>query len=90
MTTLGDRVKVEAQLDGGVAIFAQFPRRSTLLHGIEPGCRIHVEVTLARVYPRGQSVLRVAPAEPAEALLGEQRARGYKAEAGMSASGVAG
>jgi sulfate transport system ATP-binding protein len=43
MTTLGDRVKVEALLDGGVPIFAQFPRRSTLLQGLEPGCRIHVQ-----------------------------------------------
>ena len=90
MTTLGDRVKVEALLDGGVAIFAQFPRRSTLLHGIEPGCCIHVEVTLARVYPRGQPVLRVEPAEPAEAVLGEQRARGYLAATGIASSGTVG
>ncbi len=90
MTTLGDRVKVEALLDGGIAIFAQFPRRSTLLHGIEPGCRIHVEVTLARVYPRGQSVLRVSPAEPAEAVLGERRARGYLQATGIATSGELG
>ncbi|HSQ08444.1 MAG TPA: sulfate ABC transporter ATP-binding protein [Chromatiaceae bacterium] len=90
MTTLGDRVKVEALLDGGVGIFAQFPRRSTLLHGIEPGCRIHVEVTLARVYPRGQPVLRVEPAEPAEAVLGERRARGYLQATGITSSGELG
>ena len=53
MTTLGDRVKVEAVIDGAGAIFSQFPRRSSLLHGIEPGCRIHVAITLARVFAQG-------------------------------------
>jgi sulfate transport system ATP-binding protein len=48
--TLGDRVKVEATIDGGGPLFAHFPRRSSLLHGIEPGCRISVEVTRARAY----------------------------------------
>jgi sulfate transport system ATP-binding protein len=51
--TLGDRVKVEAVIDDGPVIYSQFPRRSSLLAGIEPGCRIHVEVTLARLYPQG-------------------------------------
>jgi len=51
--TLGDRVKVEAVIDDGPVIYSQFPRRSSLLVGIEPGCRIHVEVTLARLYPQG-------------------------------------
>jgi sulfate transport system ATP-binding protein len=55
-TTLGDRVKVEAVIDGGMPIFSQFPRRSSLLHGIEPGCRIHIEVTLARVFPLPSAV----------------------------------
>jgi sulfate/thiosulfate transport system ATP-binding protein len=50
MTTLGDRVKVEAEIDGGERIFSQFPRRSSLLQGIHPGCRIHIEVTLSRAY----------------------------------------
>jgi sulfate/thiosulfate transport system ATP-binding protein len=50
---LGDRVRVEAEVDGGAPLFAQFPRRSSLLHGIEPGTRIEVEVTHARAYPRG-------------------------------------
>ncbi len=50
---LGDRVKVEAKLDDGSAIFAQFPRRSSLLRGVERGVRIQIEVTLARLYPRG-------------------------------------
>jgi sulfate/thiosulfate transport system ATP-binding protein len=49
--SLGDRVKVEATIDGGGALMAQFPRRSSLLRGIEPGCRIAVEVTQARAYP---------------------------------------
>ncbi|MBN1334387.1 MAG: sulfate ABC transporter ATP-binding protein [Deltaproteobacteria bacterium] len=48
---LGDRVKVEAVLDGAGPLFAQFPRRSSLLKGIEPGCRIAVEVSTARLYP---------------------------------------
>ena len=48
--SLGDRVKVEALIDGGCALMAQFPRRSSLLRGIEPGCRIQVEVTQARAY----------------------------------------
>jgi sulfate transport system ATP-binding protein len=48
---LDDRVKVEATIDGGSPIFAHFPRRSSLLRGIEPGCRIAVEVTRARAYP---------------------------------------
>ncbi|MCK6551077.1 sulfate ABC transporter ATP-binding protein [Myxococcota bacterium] len=48
---LGDRVRVEVTLDGGAELFAQFPRRSSLLEGVEPGVRIDVEITLARVYP---------------------------------------
>jgi sulfate transport system ATP-binding protein len=48
---LGDRVRVEATLDGGVPLFAQFPRRSSLLHGVHPGCRIAIEVTHARAWP---------------------------------------
>lgn len=48
---VGDRVRVEADLDGGAPIFAQFPRRSSLLNGIEAGCRIAVEVTHARAWP---------------------------------------
>lgn len=49
--TLGDRVRVEAWLDEVEApIFAQFPRRSSLLHGVEAGCRIAVEITQARAW----------------------------------------
>ncbi|MGH7711616.1 MAG: sulfate/molybdate ABC transporter ATP-binding protein [Gemmatimonadaceae bacterium] len=50
---LGDRVKVEATIDGAGVLIAQFPRRSSLLRGIEPGCRIAIEVTQARAYPGG-------------------------------------
>jgi sulfate transport system ATP-binding protein len=60
-TTLGDRVKVEAVIDGGERIFSQFPRRSSLLHGIEAGCRIHIEVTLARVFPHAEPNKPLAP-----------------------------
>jgi sulfate transport system ATP-binding protein len=50
LTPLGDRVRVEAELRSGAPIFAQFPRRSSLLQAVEPGCRIAVEVTLARAF----------------------------------------
>ncbi|MFT3925461.1 MAG: sulfate ABC transporter ATP-binding protein [Myxococcales bacterium] len=53
MSALGDRVKVTTHLDGAGELFAQFPRRSSLLKGVEPGCRVAVEVTLARLYPEG-------------------------------------
>jgi sulfate transport system ATP-binding protein len=48
---LGDRVRVEAELDGGAPLFAQFPRRSSLLKGVEAGARIAVEITHARAFP---------------------------------------
>jgi sulfate/thiosulfate transport system ATP-binding protein len=51
MHALGDRVKVLTQLDGGGELEAQFPRRSSLLRGVELGSRVAVEVTLARIYP---------------------------------------
>jgi sulfate/thiosulfate transport system ATP-binding protein len=51
IVTLGDRVRVLATVDGAGPISAQFPRRSSLLKGIEPGCRIQIEVTTARAYP---------------------------------------
>jgi sulfate transport system ATP-binding protein len=51
VVTLGDRVRIHATLDGAGPIVAQFPRRSSLLKGIEPGSRIAVEVTSARIYP---------------------------------------
>jgi sulfate/thiosulfate transport system ATP-binding protein len=49
--TLGDRVRVEAIIDGAGPVFAQFPRRSSLLFGIEPGARIAVKATHVRAYP---------------------------------------
>jgi sulfate/thiosulfate transport system ATP-binding protein len=52
MTALGDRVRVDALLDGVGPVYAQFPRRSDLLKGMEAGCRIGVEVSYARSYPR--------------------------------------
>ena len=48
---LGDRVRVEAVIDDATSLIAHFPRRSSLLHGIEPGARIAVEVTRAFAYP---------------------------------------
>ena len=52
MHALGDRVKVSTRVDGAGELLAQFPRRSSLLRGVEPGCRVAVEVTLARIYPQ--------------------------------------
>ncbi|TAH37304.1 MAG: sulfate/molybdate ABC transporter ATP-binding protein [Planctomycetota bacterium] len=51
MFPLGDRVKVEAVVDGAGPLMAQFPRRSSLLEGMESGKRIQIEVTTARLYP---------------------------------------
>ncbi len=65
---LGDRVRVEVLLDGGVSLIAQFPRRSSLLKGVEPGARVQVEVTSARAYPAQTSTMpppaRLAPTNP--------------------------
>ena len=47
---LGDRVRVEAELDQGGLLFAQFPRRSSLLEGVAPGARVAVELTHARAW----------------------------------------
>jgi len=49
--SFGDRVKVEATIDGGQSFVANFPRRSNLLTGVEPGCRADVEITHVRAYP---------------------------------------
>jgi sulfate transport system ATP-binding protein len=64
---LGDRVRVEAAIDGAGAVFAQFPRRSSLLFGVEPGARIAVKATHVRAYlADGEaSVSPVPPAVPA-------------------------
>jgi sulfate transport system ATP-binding protein len=48
---IGDRVRVEATLRDGRPLVAQFPRRSSLLRGVEAGCELGVEVTHARAYP---------------------------------------
>ncbi len=53
VTVLGDRVKVHLTVNGGQPMFAQFPRRSSLLQGVESGARVAVEVTRARVYSAG-------------------------------------
>jgi ABC-type sulfate/molybdate transport systems ATPase subunit len=50
VAALGDRVRVAARLDDGSVLNAQFPRRSSLLRGVEVGARVAVEVTLARIY----------------------------------------
>jgi hypothetical protein len=59
MTTFGDRVRVDAEIDAGPSFFAQFPRRSSLLKGMVQGSRIAIEVTNLRVFP-----LRAAGAPP--------------------------
>jgi ABC-type sulfate/molybdate transport systems ATPase subunit len=53
MVTLGDRVRVYAEVDGAGPIVAQFPRRSSLLKGVQPGSRVQLEITTARAYPAG-------------------------------------
>lgn len=60
VVALGDRVRVHAVVDGAGPVVAQFPRRSSLLRGIEPGCRIEVEVTTARTYPAVHAPLEAA------------------------------
>jgi sulfate/thiosulfate transport system ATP-binding protein len=57
---MGDRVKVDVTVHGAGPLSAQFPRRSSLLRGIEPGRRCAVDVTRAHVYPRASSEGRVA------------------------------
>lgn len=47
---LGDRVKVEVNVDGAGQLFAHLPRRSSMLQGIEAGTRVDVEVTRLRAY----------------------------------------
>jgi sulfate transport system ATP-binding protein len=60
LVTLGDRVRVYATVDGAGPIVAQFPRRSSLLKGVEAGCRVQIDVTKARTYPALSSVRPVA------------------------------
>lgn len=48
---LGDRVRVEATLSTGEPMVAQFPRRSSLLRGVEAGCPLGIEITHTRAYP---------------------------------------
>ncbi|HEX2677304.1 MAG TPA: hypothetical protein VHM19_11705, partial [Polyangiales bacterium] len=57
VVTFGDRVRVQALVDGAGPIVAQFPRRSSLLKGVEPGCRVQIDVTTARAYPAQASSL---------------------------------
>jgi len=57
IVTFGDRVRVQADVDGAGSIVAFFPRRSSLLRGIAPGCRAQIEVTTARAYPAASSSL---------------------------------
>ncbi|HEX6560104.1 MAG TPA: TOBE domain-containing protein, partial [Longimicrobiales bacterium] len=47
---LGDRVRVEASVDGGVQIFAHVPRRTRALDDLAPGSRVSVKVAQARAY----------------------------------------
>ena len=58
IVTFGDRVRVQATVDGAGPIVAFFPRRSSLLRGIEAGCRAQIEVTTARAYPAEASSLQ--------------------------------
>ncbi|HEX2723253.1 MAG TPA: sulfate ABC transporter ATP-binding protein [Gemmatimonadaceae bacterium] len=51
VSALGDRVRVDVNIDGGPAMFGHFPRRSGLLEGVTPGSRVALEVTSALIYP---------------------------------------
>jgi sulfate transport system ATP-binding protein len=61
---LGDRVRVEARIDGNLPIFAHFPRRGGVPQGMAPGRRVGVEVTHARAFPTESEASPVVP-EPA-------------------------
>jgi ABC-type sulfate/molybdate transport systems ATPase subunit len=61
VVTFGDRVRVQAEVDGAGSIVAFFPRRSSLLRGIEAGCRAQIEITTARAYPAEASSLYPMP-----------------------------
>jgi sulfate transport system ATP-binding protein len=50
MLTLGDRVKIDARVDGAGLVSAHFPRRSSLLRNVAPGRRVAVDVVHARAY----------------------------------------
>jgi sulfate transport system ATP-binding protein len=54
--SFGDRVKVEATIDGGAGFVAIIPRRSNLLTGVEVGCRADLEISHLRVYPVGGGI----------------------------------
>jgi len=64
IVTFGDRVRVQALVDGAGPIVAFFPRRSSLLRGIETGCRAQIEVTTARAYPAQSASLPPLTAAP--------------------------
>lgn len=61
---LGDRIKVALRLPGQGSLLAQLPRRSSQLVGLEPGCRVSLEVVHGRVYPvrEAQGLPAVPPA----------------------------
>jgi sulfate transport system ATP-binding protein len=48
---LGDKVKVEAQIDGAGLLCAQLSRYDEALRELEPGARVAVDVAHARSYP---------------------------------------
>jgi hypothetical protein len=64
--SLGDRVKVIADVDGVGPVMAQFPRRSSLLRGVAEGTRVDMEVTLGRLYGAdgASQVVRSDPRSP--------------------------
>jgi sulfate/thiosulfate transport system ATP-binding protein len=73
VSALGDRVKVTTVLDGGLALRAQFPRRSSLLRGVEPNVRVAVEVTLARIYPSERGFSDLPPSISSSKLAEDAR-----------------
>jgi sulfate transport system ATP-binding protein len=48
---LGDKVRVEAQIDGAGLLYAQLSRYDDALRELEPGARVEVDVAHVRSYP---------------------------------------
>jgi ABC-type sulfate/molybdate transport systems ATPase subunit len=64
VAALGDRVRVEAMLDGGSALFAQIPRFSPELREIVIGARVAVEISRGQVFSGDGPPALVIPPDP--------------------------
>jgi sulfate transport system ATP-binding protein len=64
VAALGDRVRVEAVLDGGTALFAQVPRFSPSLKEIVLGARVSVEIARGQLFSGHGPPALVIPPDP--------------------------